>query len=155
KQMDKSRISDMMKLSFIFKRGILSDSFLQKLFYLLVDRDISNSELQKMASFSGNIMTRMKREQHISLESVEKIYKILNGKVDNILEITSKKKERTELAKIKKSEEKDRNTTANNKEMTVLKERFPACFKEDGSFDVERLKDDLSEDINVVNEGYE
>ncbi|MFU1883989.1 helix-turn-helix domain-containing protein, partial [Enterococcus faecium] len=61
----------------------------KKLFHLLVDRDISNNELQKMAGFSGNIMTRMKREQYISLESIEKICKALNCKVDNILEFTS------------------------------------------------------------------
>ncbi|MGM0277312.1 helix-turn-helix domain-containing protein [Enterococcus sp. AZ033] len=60
----------------------------KKLFHLLVDRDISNNELQKMAGFSGNIMTRMKREQYISLESVEKICKVLGCKVDDILEFT-------------------------------------------------------------------
>ncbi|HHQ2310674.1 XRE family transcriptional regulator [Enterococcus faecium] len=63
----------------------------KKLFHLLVDRDISNNELQKMAGFSGNIMTRMKREQYISLESVEKICKVLDCKVDDILEFTSDK----------------------------------------------------------------
>lgn len=47
------------------------------------------------------------------------------------------------------------NKTANKREITVLKEHFPACFKEDGSFDIERFKEYLSEDINVVNEGYE
>ncbi|EGP5736039.1 XRE family transcriptional regulator [Enterococcus faecium] len=63
----------------------------KKLFHLLVDRDISNNELQNMAGFSGNIMTRMKREQYISLESVEKICKVLDCKVDDILEFTSDK----------------------------------------------------------------
>lgn len=63
----------------------------KKLFHLLVDRDISNSELQKMVGFSGNIMTRMKREQYISLESVEKICNVLDCKVDDILEFTSDK----------------------------------------------------------------
>ncbi|PMC79753.1 XRE family transcriptional regulator [Aerococcus viridans] len=63
----------------------------KKLFHLLVDRDISNNELRKMAGFSGNIMTRMKREQYISLESVEKICKVLDCKVDDILEFTSDK----------------------------------------------------------------
>ncbi|RYC98766.1 helix-turn-helix domain-containing protein [Facklamia hominis] len=62
----------------------------KKLFHLLVDTDISNSELQKMAGFSGNIMTRMKREQYISLESVEKICKVLDCKVDDILEFIPK-----------------------------------------------------------------
>lgn len=56
---------------------------------------------------------------------------------------------------IKDTWEKNENATANKKEITVLKEHFPACFKEDGSFDLERFKEYLSEDINVVNEGYE
>lgn len=43
----------------------------------------------------------------------------------------------------------------NKKEIAILKEHFPACFKEDGSFDLERFKEYLSEDVNVVNEGYE
>lgn len=37
----------------------------------------------------------------------------------------------------------------------VLKENFPACFKQDGSFDVERLKEYLNDEISVNNEGYE
>lgn len=36
-------------------------------------------------------MTRMKREQYISLESVEKICNVLDCKVDDILEFTSDK----------------------------------------------------------------
>src|SRR5690625_3033816 len=56
---------------------------------------------------------------------------------------------------IKNTWEKNENATANKKEITVLKEHFPACFKEDGSFDIERFKEYLSEDINVINEGYE
>ncbi|MGH2015351.1 site-specific DNA-methyltransferase [Aerococcus urinaeequi] len=56
---------------------------------------------------------------------------------------------------IKDTWEKNEDASANKKEITVLKEHFPACFKEDGSFDIERFKEYLSEDINVVNEGYE
>lgn len=56
---------------------------------------------------------------------------------------------------IKDTWDKNENASANKKEITILKEHFPACFKEDGSFDIERFKEYLSEDINVVNEGYE
>lgn len=56
---------------------------------------------------------------------------------------------------IKDTWDKNENASANKKEITVLKEHFPACFKKDGSFDIERFKEYLSEDINVVNEGYE
>lgn len=56
---------------------------------------------------------------------------------------------------IKDTWKKNENASANKKEITVLKEHFPACFNEDGSFDIERFKEYLNEDINFVNEGYE
>ncbi len=43
----------------------------------------------------------------------------------------------------------------NSKEMAVLKEHFPACFQPDGSFDLDRFKEYLSDRIAVTNEGYE
>lgn len=58
----------------------------KKLFYMLIDKGISNVELQKQAGFSGNIMTRMKRDNYISLESIERICRALNCRVDDILE---------------------------------------------------------------------
>lgn len=43
----------------------------------------------------------------------------------------------------------------NTKQIKVLKENFPACFKEDGSFDIERFKEYLNDSLMVTNEGYE
>ena len=43
----------------------------------------------------------------------------------------------------------------NTKEMEVLKENFPSCFREDGSFDIERFKEYLSDKVKVNGEGYE
>ena len=43
----------------------------------------------------------------------------------------------------------------NDKEMAVLKEHFPGCFHSDGSFDLERFKEFLSDKIAVTGEGYE
>ena len=43
----------------------------------------------------------------------------------------------------------------NTKQIEVLKENFPACFKEDGSFDIERFKEYLNDSFMVTNEGYE
>ena len=37
----------------------------------------------------------------------------------------------------------------------MLKEHFPACFKADGSFDVERLKAEIASTTDVIQEGYE
>ncbi len=58
----------------------------KKLFHLLIEKEISNVQLQQDAGFSGNIMTRMKRNGYISLESIESICRVLNCGVDDILE---------------------------------------------------------------------
>ena len=47
------------------------------------------------------------------------------------------------------------NIKPNSKEIDVLKEHFPSCFREDGSFDIERFKEYLSDKVSVNNEGYE
>lgn len=41
------------------------------------------------------------------------------------------------------------------KYINVLKENFPACFKKDGSFDMETFKLYLSDKLTITNEGYE
>lgn len=43
----------------------------------------------------------------------------------------------------------------NDKEISILKEYFPSCFKRDGSFDIERFKEYLSDKVALSNEGYE
>ena len=43
----------------------------------------------------------------------------------------------------------------NTREIEVLREHFPACFKSDGSFDLERFKEYLNDEVTVKNEGYE
>lgn len=63
-----------------------------KLFHLMVDRKISNVDLKNMAGISANIITRLKREEYISIESVEKICTALNCGVDDVLEFKPKEK---------------------------------------------------------------
>jgi len=46
-------------------------------------------------------------------------------------------------------------TTPNSKEIAILKEHFPSCFKIDGSFDIERFKGFLSDKVSITDEGYE
>lgn len=64
----------------------------KKLFHLLIERGIATSELTERAGFSANILTRLRRDQYVSLESVEKICLVLDCKVDDILEFSSKEK---------------------------------------------------------------
>lgn len=58
----------------------------EKLFHLLDERNMTTRELEKQAGYSGNITTRMRRNEYISLESIEKICMTLNCRVDDILE---------------------------------------------------------------------
>ena len=58
----------------------------KKLFHMLIDRDMTLVQLQQEAGYSANISTRLRRDIYISLESVEKICRVLNCKVDDIVE---------------------------------------------------------------------
>lgn len=57
-----------------------------RLFHLMIDKDITNAQLREKAGVSANIITRLKKDQYISLESVENICSALNCGVDDILE---------------------------------------------------------------------
>lgn len=57
-----------------------------KLFHLMIDRKMTNSQLKERAGFSANIITRLKKNEYISLDSIERICKVLDCGVDDILE---------------------------------------------------------------------
>ena len=58
----------------------------KKLFHMLVDRDMTAVQLQQQAGYSANITTRLKKNSYVSLESIEKICKTLDCKIDDIVE---------------------------------------------------------------------
>jgi DNA-binding Xre family transcriptional regulator len=59
-----------------------------KLFKELKKRNMKDIELTRAAGFSGNIMTRIRRDEYVSLESIEKICRVLKCKVDDIVTFT-------------------------------------------------------------------
>lgn len=59
-----------------------------KLFHLLIDKRISNSQLMERAGFSANIISRLKKNEYVSLESIERICSALNCDTNDILEFT-------------------------------------------------------------------
>lgn len=61
----------------------------KKLFHLMIEKEISNVQLQQKARISANVITRMKRNQYISLESIDSICSALNCNIDEILEFIS------------------------------------------------------------------
>lgn len=64
-----------------------------KLFHLMIDRKITNAQLKNLAGVSANIITRLKRDEYVSIESIEKICMALNCGVDDILEFVPQEKE--------------------------------------------------------------
>lgn len=65
----------------------------KKLFHMLIDRNMSPAQLQQEAGYSANISTRLRRDYYVYLESVEKICRVLNCKVDDIVEFIPDKPE--------------------------------------------------------------
>ena len=65
----------------------------KKLFHILIDRNMTAAELQKEAGYSANITTRMRRDEYVSLDSIEKICRVLGCKVDDIVEFISDEEE--------------------------------------------------------------
>ena len=61
----------------------------KKLLHLLIDEDMTIADLQKKAGYSANISTRIRNDTYISLESVEKICRVLNCKIDDLVEFIS------------------------------------------------------------------
>ena len=56
---------------------------------------------------------------------------------------------------IKETLKENETVKPNSREMAVLKEHFASCFNGDGSFDLEKFKAKLGENVSVSNEGYE
>jgi type III restriction enzyme/adenine-specific DNA-methyltransferase len=50
---------------------------------------------------------------------------------------------------IKDIEKDNENVAINDKAIAVLREHFPACFKSDGSFDIERFKEELKDKVGA------
>lgn len=60
-----------------------------RLFHLLIERKITNAQLAEKAGISANIITRLKRNQYLSMETIERLCNTLNCGVDEILEFYS------------------------------------------------------------------
>lgn len=58
----------------------------KKLFHLLIEKDMTNAQMQQEVGGPEKIITRLKRNGDISLDSVESICRVLHCGVDDILE---------------------------------------------------------------------
>ena len=58
----------------------------KKLFHLLIEQDMTTSQLQKKAGFSANVIARLNRNSPVSLETIESICHTMNCGVDDIMD---------------------------------------------------------------------
>ena len=65
----------------------------KRLFHLMIDKGMTNAELIEKGGFSANIITRLKRDNYVALDSIEKICYALDCGVDDILEFLPDEKE--------------------------------------------------------------
>ena len=65
----------------------------KRLFHLMIDKGRTNAELIEKGGFSANIITRLKRDNYVALDSIEKICYALDCGVDDILEFIPDEKE--------------------------------------------------------------
>lgn len=68
-----------------------------RLFHRMIDKKMSNVQLKEKAGFSANIITRLKRNEYVSIESIERICHVMECGVDDILEFIPEKKEGKEV----------------------------------------------------------
>ena len=59
-----------------------------RLWKLLIDKNMKRIEMQNLTGISGNILARMGKNQYVSMETVEKICKKLGCSVDEMMEFT-------------------------------------------------------------------
>ena len=68
----------------------------KRLFHLLIDKNMTAAELQKEAGYSAKISTRLRNDTYISLESVEKICRVLDCGIDDVVEFVPDESKNTE-----------------------------------------------------------
>ena len=64
----------------------------EKYFRMAKKKGITTSRILEETNISANILTRMKRNEYISLESVEKICRALQCDISDILDFTDEGK---------------------------------------------------------------
>lgn len=57
------------------------------LFRLLLERDMSKTQLKNATSLSPNVMSKLSKGEHVSMEVIERICKYLNCRIEDIVEI--------------------------------------------------------------------
>lgn len=66
----------------------------KRLFHRMIDKGMTYAQLMEKGGFSANIITRLKRNNYVALDSIERICYALDCSVDDILEFIADDKEK-------------------------------------------------------------
>ena len=58
----------------------------KRLWKLLIDKDMSKSDLHKMAELSSSTMTKLRHDEDVSMGALRKICLVLNCRLEDIVE---------------------------------------------------------------------
>lgn len=64
-----------------------------KLFHMMIDKKVTNTQLMLKSGVSANIITRLKKNEYVSLKSIEKICMAMNCDIEQILNFAPSKKQ--------------------------------------------------------------
>lgn len=56
------------------------------LFRLLLDRDMTKTQLRQAVGFSSATLAKMSKNEYVSLETIDNICKYLNCKIEDVIE---------------------------------------------------------------------
>ena len=62
----------------------------KKLWKLLIDNDISKSELRKKTGISGSTISKMNKNEYVSLEVLDRICQEIDCNVEDVVELNYK-----------------------------------------------------------------
>lgn len=57
-----------------------------RLWKLLIDKNMKRTDLKKLCGISSNVLARLGKNEHVAIESLEKICTSLNCKIEDIME---------------------------------------------------------------------
>lgn len=61
-----------------------------RLWKLLIDRKLNKTQLKDLAHISTNAIAKLVRDENVSLDTLEKICKALDCKIEDIMDLTEK-----------------------------------------------------------------
>ena len=67
----------------------------KRLMHLMIEQDVSNTQLMRDANISANIIKKIKTGQYLALDKIESICAALNCTPNDILEFIPDEKEET------------------------------------------------------------